>query len=127
LLQILAYPQPGSRVVEVQQEGGPALRSLAIVTPDGTPVVFLVNQDYGPLELSLTLAGQDQTGSASMEVMRTGRRERAERLPRMQLNEGTGKLVLSPRSITTLFLSGAGPQPDEMELARGRRWSGPVL
>jgi hypothetical protein len=90
-------------------------------------VVFLVNQDYGPLELSLTLAGQDQTGSASMEVMRTGRRQRAERLPRMHLNNGTGQLTLSPRSITTLFRSGAGPRPDSMELARGRRGSGLVL
>jgi O-glycosyl hydrolase len=107
MLQILGYLQPGSRVLDDRQGGGPGLHALAIRTPDGVPVIFLVNQEFNPLDLSLVLTGEDANGYQSLTVMRTGRGgQLGERLGRVRLNDGSGQLTLSPRSITTLYPSG---------------------
>ena len=43
----------------------------------------------------------------------TSRGHLAETLGRVRLQDGSGALSLPPRSITTLFPAGAGPQVDE--------------
>ena len=111
--QILPYLQPGARVLQDRQTGSSALRALAVRTAEGVPAVFLINQDFGPLDLSLTLAGGDSAHYPSLVVTRTERARQAERLGRLNLHDGIGRLLLSPRSITTLFPAGAGPQPDD--------------
>ena len=111
--QILAYLQPGARVLDDQYTGAPTLTSLSIRTADGVPAVFLVNSDFGPLELTLTLSGGAEIDRyPSMVVTQTDRTRRAERLGRLQLHNGTGRLTVAPRSITTLFPAGAGPHID---------------
>jgi hypothetical protein len=111
--QILAYLQPGARVLADQQWGADTLHSLSIRTAEGVPAVFLVNQDFGPLDLTLTFSGADVSAYPSMVVTQTDRSHRAESLGRVRLQDGTGRMTLPPRSITTLFPTGAGPQADE--------------
>ena len=111
--QILAYLQPGAHVLADQQAGADTLHSLSIRTADGVPAVFLVNQDFGPLDLTLTLSGTEARAYPSLVVTQTDRSHRAENLGRVRLQDGIGRMTLPPRSITTLFPSGAGPQVDE--------------
>ncbi|HLZ29002.1 MAG TPA: hypothetical protein VKV73_16930 [Chloroflexota bacterium] len=113
LLQILAYLQPGSRVLNQRQEGASALQSLAIRTPDGVPVIFLINQDFSPTDLSLTLTGPDQGAYPDLVVTRTSRGHLGEALGWVRLHAGDGSLTLPPRSITTLFPAGTAPQGDD--------------
>jgi O-glycosyl hydrolase len=112
LEQILPYLRPGARVLDLQQAGGDALSSLAVQTLDGPPAVFLVNEDFDPLDLSLVLTGPDAGRYSSMVVTRTDRGSQAERIGRLALQDGVGQLTLPPRSITTLFPAEVDPQPD---------------
>src|SRR4051794_32208151 len=107
--QILPYLQPGARVLDTDQDADPGLSSLAIRTADGAPAVFLINQDFNPLELTLTLAGTEADRYGSLVLTRTDRDHKAERLGRVRLQDGVGQLMLPARSITTLFPAGAGP------------------
>ncbi len=113
LLQILPYLRPGAQVLDDYQQGADALHSLAIRTADGVPAIFLVNQDFGPLDLTLTMTGAETYRYPFMVVTRTGTTQRAERLGRLSMQDGVGQVTLPPRSITTLFPAGAGPQLDE--------------
>ena len=113
LSQILPYLRPGARVLVQSQDGGDALTSLAVRSPEGVPIVFLVNQDFDPLDLTLTLSGADATQYRSMSVTRTERMRKAEQVGHMRLQDGVGQLTLPPRSISTLFPAGTGPQLDE--------------
>jgi O-glycosyl hydrolase len=111
--QILAYLQPGASVLGDRQTGSAALQTLSVRTAQGVPVVFLVNQDFGPVDLTFTLSGSDAERFPSMVVTQTDRSRRAERMGRLRLQDGTGHLSLGPRSIVTLFPAGAGPLPDD--------------
>jgi O-glycosyl hydrolase len=113
LEQILPYLQPGARVLDEEQQGGDAVQTLAIRTAEGAPAVFLVNQAFEPVDATLTLSGKDATRYPSLVVTRTDRTRQAERLGRVRLQDGTGLVVLPPRSVTTLFPSGASPRVDE--------------
>jgi O-glycosyl hydrolase len=113
LVQILPYLRPGARVLTDYQIGGGALTSLAVRTADGAPVIFLVNQDFDPQDLTLTLTGPDSNQYLSMGVTRTERGRHAEPIGRVRLLDGMGQLTLPPRSITTLFPSGAELQLDD--------------
>jgi O-glycosyl hydrolase len=106
LQQILPYLQPGARVLDAQQDGGDMLSSLAVHTAQGPPAVFLVNEDFQPIDLQLTLAGADAGKYATLVVTVTDRTHHAERLGRLSLQDGIGQLTLSPRSVTTLFPAG---------------------
>jgi O-glycosyl hydrolase len=110
LQQILPYLQPGAWVLNQSQQGGDALQTLAVRTVDGAPAVFLVNQAFDPVDLTLTFAGPDVNRYPALVVTRTDRSRHAERLGRLSLSDGSGELVLPPRSITTLFPEGAGPE-----------------
>jgi O-glycosyl hydrolase len=113
LLQILPYLQPGARVLHDSSDGDDQLHSLAVRTAEGVPAVFLVNQDFVPIDLSVNLTGADADRYAEMSVTRTERGRLAERVGRLSLRDGRGGLTLPPRSITTLFPAGAGPQLDD--------------
>ena len=116
LEQILPYLQPGARMLDEEQQGGDAVQTLAIRTSDGPPAVFLVNQAFEPVDVTLLLSGQDASRYPSFVVTRTDRTRQAERLGRVRLQDGAGLVVLPPRSITTLFPSGAGPQVDDVDV-----------
>jgi hypothetical protein len=111
-LQVLPYLQPGSRVLSDHQLGGTDLHTLEIRTPDGDPAIFLISQDYGELDLTLELAGSAAARFPQWIVTRTARGHQAERMGRLRLTDGIGRLSLPPRSITTLFPAGANPDAD---------------
>jgi hypothetical protein len=111
-LQVLPYLQPGSRVLSDHQLGGTDLHTLEIRTPDGDPAIFLISQDYGELDLTLELAGSAAARFPQWIVNRTARGHQAERMGRLRLTDGIGRLSLPPRSITTLFPAGANPDAD---------------
>lgn len=113
LLQILPYLQPGARVLEDANEGDDQLHALAVRTAEGIPVIFLVNQDFVPVDVTVSLSGSDVSRSPDLSVTRTERGRFAERVGRLRLDDGEGQLTVPPRSITTLFPSGAGPQLDD--------------
>jgi O-glycosyl hydrolase len=113
LLQILPYLQPGARVLTDRSSGDDQVISLAIRTADGIPTIFMVNQDFIPVDLTLELNGQDAATYPSMSVTRTSRQHTADHIGRVSLADGVGQLSLPPRSITTLYPVGAGPQPDD--------------
>jgi O-glycosyl hydrolase len=113
MLQIMRYLQPGAQVLPDHQEGGSQLHTLAVRTPGGDPAMFLVSQDYGPLDITLDLAGASQF--ASWVVTRTERGHLAERLGRLKAADGLARLTLPPRSITTLFPAGVNPVEDAPE------------
>lgn len=109
LQQILSYVQPGARVLDQTQDGPDALQTLAVETADGAPAVFLVNQAFDPIDLSLSLSGSTVNRFASLVVTLTDRNHRAERLGRVSLPDGNGRLVLPPRSISTLWSEQSAP------------------
>src|SRR5919202_148371 len=115
LQQVLPYLQPGARVLDSRQSGGDQLSSLAVRTADGVPAIFLVNQDFVPVDLTLTLSRGDASRYPELSVTRTERGRLAERVGRLSLRDGQGRLTLPPRSITTLFPVGAGPQLDDAD------------
>jgi O-glycosyl hydrolase len=112
LVQILPYLQPGARVLSAQQQGDDALSSLAVRDAQGDPVVILVNQDFAPLDLTLTLTGSDAARYRSLAVTRTDRMHKAEAVGRVRLDDGVGQFTLPPRSISTLFPAGTEAVPD---------------
>ncbi|GAC1321847.1 MAG: hypothetical protein NVSMB2_18880 [Chloroflexota bacterium] len=114
LQQILAYLQPGAKVLP-DDVGAPAsVEMLAVRTDTGVPVIFVVNQEFGPVDLTVALhdRGADQFPAWIMTV--TDRGHRLERTGVVRFEAGTGHVFLGPRSITTLFPAGEGPQPDEL-------------
>jgi O-glycosyl hydrolase len=113
LLQILPYLQPGARVLADRPSGDDQVQSLAIRTAEGVPAIFIVNQDFVPVDLSLELTGQQTGRYRSFSVTRTSRQRTADHIGRVSLADGVGQLTLPPRSITTLYPVGAGPQPDD--------------
>ena len=108
--QILPYLRPGTQVLTDRQVGGSELTSLAVRDAEGVPVVFLVNQDFNPLDLTLTLTGSDPSQYPSLAVTRTERTRKAEQVGRVRLHDGVGQLTLPPRSLSTLVPAGAGPK-----------------
>jgi O-glycosyl hydrolase len=106
LEQILPYLQPGARVLDLSQEGGDGLEALAIHSVDGTPAIFLINQAFDPIDLTLSLSGPDVNRYAALSVVRTDRTHRAEHLGRMLVQDGLARDVLPARSITTLVPEG---------------------
>jgi hypothetical protein len=108
LQQILPYLQPGARVLESTQSGSDSLQILAIRTADGVPSVFIVNQAFNPVDMTLSLSGSDLDRYPSLVVTRTDRTHRAERLGHVLVQDGIAHDVLPPRSVTTLFPEGAG-------------------
>jgi hypothetical protein len=82
------------------------LTSLAVQTAQGAPVVFLVNQEFQPIDLGLRLTGADAGRFPSLVVTMTDRTHHAERTGRVTLQDGMGQLTLPPRSVTTLFPAG---------------------
>jgi hypothetical protein len=109
LEQILSYLQPGARVLDIQQDGGDSLQSLAIRGADGVPAIFLVNQAFNPLDLRLSLTGTEAERYSAFEVTRTDRTHHADRLGRIVVQDSTLQDVIPPRSVTTLVPKGAGP------------------
>jgi O-glycosyl hydrolase len=112
LQQILPYLQPGARVLDLEQDGGDTLSSLAVQTAQGAPVVFLVNQEFRPIDLELHLTGADAGRFSALVVTVTDRTHHAERLGRVALQDGLGQLTLAPRSVTTLAPAGSGLFPN---------------
>ncbi|HEX8966383.1 MAG TPA: glycosyl hydrolase [Chloroflexota bacterium] len=112
LLQILPYLQPGAQVVYSRQSGGDRLQSLAIRTADGQPAVFMVNQDFSPLDVRLSLSGSDASQYRELTVTRTERGRTAQPVGRLRLSDNIGELTIPPRSVTTLFPAGADTAPE---------------
>ncbi|MBV9579347.1 MAG: hypothetical protein JO057_12230 [Chloroflexi bacterium] len=102
LEQILPYLRPGARVLEVRQEGGDSVSSLAVQTAEGPPAVFIVNQEFQPVDLSLTLTGWDAGRYRSLQVTTTDRGHHAEVVGQLAVRNGQAQLTLTPRSVTTL-------------------------
>jgi O-glycosyl hydrolase len=109
--QILAYLQPGARVLVDDLRGPPTLTTLAVELADRRPVVFLVNQDFGAIELDLHLASAGSTEVSGFEITRTDRTWREASVGQVDVVGGHGRLSLPPRSVTTLFPIGLGPRP----------------
>jgi O-glycosyl hydrolase len=113
LLQILPYFQPGARVLGDSRSGNDQVQDLAVRTADGVPAIFLVNQDFTPVEMTVALRGQDATAYRYMSVTVTNRQHTADHMGRVSFADGIGQLTLPARSITTLYPVGAGPQPSD--------------
>jgi O-glycosyl hydrolase len=109
LEQILPYLQPGTRVLDETQDGGDDVQSLVVRTPSGAPAVFLVNQAFAPVNLSVSFSGYDANRYSALVVTRTDRSHQAERLGRILIQDGMARDVLPARSITTLFPADAAP------------------
>ena len=112
LLQLLPYRQPGARVLADEQTGGSDLHTLEVRTPSGGPAIMLVSQDWGQLDLTITLSGQDAGRYTDWSLTRFARGHLDDPLGRVQFQGGTAHLIVPPRSITTLFPMGAAPLPD---------------
>jgi O-glycosyl hydrolase len=116
LLQILPYLQPGAVVLADQQDGGADLRTLEVRTSNGQPAIVLLSQDFGELDLTIQLHGAQADRYRSWSVTRFARGHLGDQLGRQQFQDGTAHLILPPRSITTLFPSGAAPLPETAQL-----------
>jgi O-glycosyl hydrolase len=103
LLQILPYLQPGAQVLQTERRGGDDLGLLAIRTVDGHLAVFFVNQKDAPVEVNLQLTGGPTTVPAVFNVTRTDAAAAACAEGAIQLPQGTGRIDLPGRSITTLL------------------------
>jgi hypothetical protein len=112
MLQVLPYLHPGARVLTSELAGGAEPGVLAVQTASGAPAVFLVNQQQDDVNLQLDLQGGTSTRWSELTVWRTDREHKAEVLGRLSLQNGKGALILPPRSLTTLFPSGAAARPD---------------
>ena len=113
MLQVLPYLQPGARVLDAHQLGGPDLGSLAVQTRTGEPALFLVNQGGAEVDLNVHLRGESAARFSALALWRTDRDHKAEPLGRVHLQDGFGQLILPPRSLTTLFPAGAAVSPDD--------------
>lgn len=111
LEQILAYLQPGAKVLSDQLEGPSTVQTLAVRTEAGVPVIFVVNQEFEPVNLRVAVHGADADEYPSWLTTVTDRAHRMDRGAGVDLREGSGDVLLSSRSITTLFPAGQGPQP----------------
>ena len=100
--QILAYLRPGAQVLGDAQSGSDNLDALAIRTADGTPAIFLINSDFGPLDLTLALEGDEIGRYPSLAIVQTDRQRRAELMGELLVRDGRARLTLPPRSIVTL-------------------------
>jgi hypothetical protein len=110
--QVLPYLQPAARVLSDRKAGGGNLHAIGVAAPDGTPAFLLMNQDWGPLELTLALNGRGADRYSSLSVTRTERGRLGERLGRVRIDGGVASMVLPPRSITTLVPAGTSPMPE---------------
>jgi O-glycosyl hydrolase len=110
--QVLPYLQPAARVLADRKAGGANLHAIAVAAPDGAPAFVLVNQDWGPLDLTLALNGRGADRYSSLSVTRTERGRLGERLGRVRIDGGVASMVLPPRSITTLVPAGTSPMPE---------------
>jgi len=63
------------------------LHTLAVRTAEGVPAVFLVNQDFVPVDVSLQLTGADVASYPRMSVTRAERGRLAERGARPLLRQ----------------------------------------
>jgi O-glycosyl hydrolase len=115
MVQVLPYLQPGTRVLVSELEGAGQPGTLAVQTPSGAPAIFVVNQDSEEVDLSLELTGLDSRRFHEFTVWRTDRSAKAERLGRLQLTDGVGRISIPPRSLTTLFPSGAATLTGDLE------------
>ncbi len=112
MLQVLPYLHPGARVLTTELEGAADTGVLAVETASGAPAVFLVNQQQDDIRLQLSLHGESSDRWSDLVVWRTDREHKADLLGRLDLQAGTGVLSLPPRSLTTLFPSGAAARPE---------------
>jgi O-glycosyl hydrolase len=113
LLQILKYLQPGTRVLDASlSTNSDELGYLVVQTPAGVPAIFFVNWGVDQVDTSIALSGANVSIS-SFGVWRTGREREAERIGRLRLTDGVGRLTLPPRSITTLYPPSAPIDPDD--------------
>ncbi len=106
LVQILPYLLPGAQVL-TSKVSGAELGTLAVRTPSGEPAIFVVNQAADEVELQLDLTGIGAVSVTALSVWRTDRTHSAERLGRVRLQDGSSRLWLPGRSLTTLFPPGA--------------------
>ena len=111
-LQVLPYLQPGARVLDLQQDGGNDVSTLAVRTANGGLAIFLLNEGAGDTEISLSLSGADGMPS-SLVARRTDRARNAEYIGNVQLQDGNGSIYLPGESVTTLATMGAGPTSPE--------------
>jgi hypothetical protein len=98
-------------VLDSGQDGSDNVSSLAVQTAQGPPAVFVVNQEFQPIDLHLNLTGADASSYPTLVVTATDRTHQNEVLGRLTLQDGMGELTLAPRSITTLFPAGTEDQP----------------
>jgi len=110
--QLLPYLQPGARVLPDVKEGGANLHALGVLAPDGTPALILASQDWGALDLTVSLEGAPTAADTSWTVTRTERGHLGEQMGRVRFADHTAHLTLPPRSITTLVPVGASAYPD---------------
>jgi O-glycosyl hydrolase len=110
--QVLPYLQPNAVILADHQTGGEDLHTLGVAAPDGTPAIMLVSQDWGPLDLTLTVGGAAASRYPSWAITRTERGHLGEAAGRVQFQDGVAHLQLPPRSITTLVPAGQSPLDD---------------
>jgi O-glycosyl hydrolase len=111
--QLLPYLQPGARILGDRKVGGDNLHELAVAAPDGTPTIVLVSQDWGPLDLGITLEGASGERYSTWTITRTERGHLGEAMGRMRFEDGVARIMLPPRSITTLVPAGESPTGDD--------------
>ncbi len=115
MLQVLPYLQPGARVLNSALDGRGGPDALAVQTPSGAPAIFVVNQQSEEIDLTIELSGSGADRFDEFTVWRTDRGYKAERLGRLQVADGSGRMSIPPRSLTTLFPSGAATVPGDPE------------
>jgi hypothetical protein len=110
--QVLPYLHAGARVLPDRKSGGSNLHTIAVAAADGTPAIVLVNQDWGPLDLTLALGGGRAADYTTWSVTRTERGHLGERMGRVRFEDGSASILLPPRSLTSLVPSGTNPLLD---------------
>ena len=121
LQQILPYLQPGARVLEATAGRRRRAETLAVQTAAGAPAVFLVNQEFQPVDLALTLTGEDAGRYPSLVVTATDRTHRAEEARPRGAARRHGPADLVAALGTTLFPAGErlrAPIPERASTVR---------
>jgi hypothetical protein len=111
--QILPLLQPGASVLTDRKYGGADLHALAVASHEGTPAIILVSQDWGPMDVTIELGGTQADQLRSWTVTRTERGRLGEVLGRVRFQNRAARMILPPRSVTTLIPSGAAFSDDE--------------